>query len=33
MCFEVARARALFQRGRPLADRLGRDLAFEVDLI
>jgi squalene synthase HpnC len=33
MRFEVARARALFQRGRPLTDRLGRDLGFELNLI
>ena len=33
MRYQVARVRAIFQRGRPLADRLGRDLAFEVDLI
>lgn len=32
MRFQVARVRSLFQRGRPLADRLGRDLALEVDL-
>jgi squalene synthase HpnC len=33
MRFEVARARALFQRGRPLTTRLGRDLGFELNLI
>ena len=33
MRFEVARARALLQRGRPLTDRLGRDLGFELNLI
>ena len=33
MRFEVARARSLFERGRPLADRLGRDLGFELNLI
>jgi squalene synthase HpnC len=33
MRFEVARARALFERGRPLADKVGADLSFELDLI
>jgi squalene synthase HpnC len=32
MRFEVARARALFERGRPLVDRVGRDLGFELAL-
>ncbi len=31
--FEVARARSFYERGRPLADRLGRDLGFELNLI
>jgi squalene synthase HpnC len=31
--FEVARARALFDRGRPLIDRVGRDLGFELATI
>jgi len=31
--FQVARARAYFERGRPLADRVGRDLGFELNLI
>jgi squalene synthase HpnC len=31
--FQAARARALFQRGRPLTDRLGRDLGFELNLM
>jgi squalene synthase HpnC len=29
----VARARALFQRGRPLCDRVGRELRFEMRLV
>src|SRR4029453_19070191 len=29
----VARARALFARGRPLCDRVGRDLRFELRLV
>ena len=33
MAFQVARARALFMRGRPLCDRVGRDLGFELNLI
>jgi phytoene/squalene synthetase len=33
MRYEVARARALFQRGRPLIDRVGRDLGLELALI
>jgi squalene synthase HpnC len=31
--FEVARARALFERGRPLIDRIGPDFAFELAMI
>jgi squalene synthase HpnC len=31
--FEVARARALFERGRPLVDKVGSDLGFELSLI
>ncbi len=31
--FQVARARMYFERGRPLADRVGRDLGFELNLI
>jgi len=31
--FEVARTRALFERGRPLLGKLGRDLKFELALI
>ena len=31
--FQVARARALFQRGVPLTARVGRDLGFELSLI
>jgi squalene synthase HpnC len=33
MRFQVARARSYFERGRPLADRVGRDLGFELNLI
>jgi squalene synthase HpnC len=33
MRFQVARARALFERGRPLIDKVGRDLGFELALI
>ena len=33
MRFEVARTRALFERGRPLLGKLGRDLKFELALI
>ena len=33
MRFQAARVRALFMRGRPLTDRLGRDLGFELSLI
>jgi squalene synthase HpnC len=33
MRFQTARARALFMRGRPLVDRLGRDLSFELSLM
>jgi squalene synthase HpnC len=33
MRFEVARARALYERGRPLISRVGRDLDFELNLI
>jgi squalene synthase HpnC len=31
--FEVARARALFERGRPIIDRVGPELGFELALI
>jgi phytoene/squalene synthetase len=31
--FEVARTRALYERGRPLLDRLGTDLRMELTLI
>jgi squalene synthase HpnC len=31
--FEVARTRSLFERGRPLCELVGRDLAFELKLI
>jgi squalene synthase HpnC len=33
MRFEVARARALLERGRPLLETVGRDLAFELTMI
>ena len=33
MRFQVARARALFMRGRPLTALVGRDLGFELSLI
>lgn len=33
MRFEVARARALFERGRPLLGRVGKDLRLELTLI
>jgi squalene synthase HpnC len=33
MRFEVARARALFERGRPLLGKVGNDLKFELALI
>jgi squalene synthase HpnC len=33
MRFQVARTRSLFERGRPLLGKLGRDLKFEVALI
>ena len=33
MRFEVARTRALFERGRPLLGKLGNDLKFELGLI
>jgi squalene synthase HpnC len=33
MRYEVARARALFERGRPLIDKVGSDLGFELALI
>jgi hydroxysqualene synthase len=33
MRFEVARARALFERGRPLLDKVGNDLGFELCMI
>ena len=33
MRFEVARARALFERGRPLIGKVGSELAFELALI
>jgi phytoene synthase len=33
MRFEVARTRALFERGRPLLGKLGNDLKFEMALI
>jgi squalene synthase HpnC len=32
MRFQVARARALLERGRPLLDRVGRELSFELEL-
>jgi hydroxysqualene synthase len=32
MRFQVARARALLERGRPLIDRVGRELSFELEL-
>jgi squalene synthase HpnC len=31
--FEVARARALFERGRPLLDKVGREVGFEFSLV
>jgi phytoene/squalene synthetase len=31
--FEVARTRALYERGRPLLDQLGNDLRLELTLI
>jgi squalene synthase HpnC len=31
--YEVARARALFERGRPLIDKVGSDLGFELAMI
>ena len=33
MRFEVARARALFERGRPLIDKVGPELGFELAMI
>jgi len=33
MRFQVARARALFERGRPIIDRVGGDLGFELAMI
>jgi hydroxysqualene synthase len=33
MRFEVARARALFERGRPIIDKVGRELGFELAMI
>lgn len=33
MRYEVSRARSLFERGRPLLDRVGGDLGFELALI
>jgi squalene synthase HpnC len=33
MRYQVARARALFERGRPLLDKVGRDLGFELAMI
>jgi len=33
MRFEVAKARALYERGRPLLDAVGKDLGFELALI
>jgi hydroxysqualene synthase len=33
MRYEVARARALFERGRPLIDKVGSDLGFELAMI
>ena len=33
MRFQVARTRALFERGRPLLEKLGKDLGFELALI
>jgi squalene synthase HpnC len=33
MRFEVARARALFERGRPLIEKVGSDLGFELAMI
>jgi squalene synthase HpnC len=33
MRYEVARARALFERGRPLIGKVGRDLGFELAMI
>jgi squalene synthase HpnC len=33
MRFEVARARALLERGRPLVDKVGRQLGFELSMI
>jgi squalene synthase HpnC len=33
MRFEVARARALFERGRPIIDRVGPELGFELAMI
>jgi squalene synthase HpnC len=33
MRYEVARARALFERGRPIIDKVGSDLGFELAMI
>ena len=33
MRFEVARARAMFERGRPIIDKVGRELGFELAMI
>jgi len=33
MRFEVARARSLFERGRPIIDKVGSDLGFELAMI
>jgi phytoene/squalene synthetase len=33
MRFEVSRARSLFDRGRPLIDKVGSDLGFELAMI
>ena len=33
MRFEVARARSLFERGRPLIDKVGSELGFELAMI
>jgi hydroxysqualene synthase len=33
MRFEVARARSMFERGRPIIDKVGRELGFELAMI